>query len=356
VLLVSSDLRAVGFALLAVAFMVDTPSAAAGASCPWTLVPGPPSNAVLQSVSAVSRTDAWIAGYRTVGVDARSLTLHWDGSSWSAVPSPNIATETALEDVLALGRNDVWAVGEYETTNPFVWHTLALHWAGAGWAIVPTVDATAGVGGLKALGGTGPNDIWAAGNPTQHWDGHSWQVSPTGIDPSGYLTSVKAFATNDAWIVGDWLADDHADHWDGTQWSFVPVPEVPGTPDLEGADGVAPDDLWAVGSEVIDYDKSGTLALHWDGLAWSAYPTPNPRQVNSLVAAAAVSSEDVWAVGFIQLSKLALVEHWDGSAWSVVRSRRPGRTSELRDVTTIPGGGLWAVGTGDSGSLIEHHC
>ena len=352
----SSGLRAVGLAVALTAFTAGAPSAVAQTSCPWTLVPGPPSSAVLLSVEAISQTDAWIVGYRIVGVTARSLTLHWEGSSWSPVPSPNVGDETQLDDVFAFGTNDVWAVGAYETTNPFVWHTLAMHWAGAGWTVVPTVDATEGVGGLTALGGTGPNDVWAAGNPSQHWDGHSWQLTPTGIDSHGYLPAVKAFAAEDAWIIGNWLPDDHADHWDGTQWSMVPVPSGIGTTDLEGADGVAPDDLWAVGADVKDYEKSRTLAMHWDGLVWTTYPTPSPRQVNSLVAAAAVASNDVWAVGFVQQTKLSLVEHWDGSTWSVVRSPRPGRYSELFDVTTIPGGGLWAVGSGDPGSLIEHHC
>jgi hypothetical protein len=44
-------------------------------------------------VNAISGTDAWATGYYQTGRDgghqARSLILHWNGTHWAQVPSPN---------------------------------------------------------------------------------------------------------------------------------------------------------------------------------------------------------------------------------------------------------------------------
>ncbi|HEX4654024.1 MAG TPA: hypothetical protein VH227_07225 [Candidatus Udaeobacter sp.] len=56
-----------------------------------------------------------------------TLVLHWDGTNWSTVPSPNPATYSGLYAVAARAPADVWAVGYYYSGNSQ--RTLIEHWA-----------------------------------------------------------------------------------------------------------------------------------------------------------------------------------------------------------------------------------
>src|SRR6266581_3390102 len=61
------------------------------------------------------------------GMDA-TLTEHWDGGTWTVVPSPAPGTVSLLRSVRGTSPSDVWAVGEYSdgTMNK----TLTMHWDG----------------------------------------------------------------------------------------------------------------------------------------------------------------------------------------------------------------------------------
>src|SRR4051812_17379211 len=111
--------------------------AAAGAS--FSVVPSPTafSQSSLNAVSASSASEAWAVGYlccsgRNFGQG--TLTEHWNGSSWTIVPSPDTRFfDEVLNGVAALAPNNAWAVGEikqggYRSGNP-----LILHWDGVAW-------------------------------------------------------------------------------------------------------------------------------------------------------------------------------------------------------------------------------
>jgi hypothetical protein len=85
---------------------------------PWVVVPSPnPSSSAnyLTSVSALSESDVWaVGGFEDTNFRLMTLIEHWDGATWSVVPSPNpSATGDYLGGVLALAQNNVWAVGNY---------------------------------------------------------------------------------------------------------------------------------------------------------------------------------------------------------------------------------------------------
>jgi hypothetical protein len=45
----------------------------------------------LNAVDAVAWNDVWVVGARPVGIGTKhlkTLTVHWDGQSWTVVPSP----------------------------------------------------------------------------------------------------------------------------------------------------------------------------------------------------------------------------------------------------------------------------
>jgi hypothetical protein len=104
----------------------------------WTQVPshGPGTSAgILNGVSTLSHSDAWAAGYfSTSSGQTKTLVLHWNGTGWTEVasPSPGGTTGTALSGVDAVSASSVWAVG---STAPFGTggKTLILHWNGTTW-------------------------------------------------------------------------------------------------------------------------------------------------------------------------------------------------------------------------------
>jgi len=81
---------------------------------------------VLQGIVAVSANDLWAFGYFAANPsgesgDEFSLVLHWDGTSWSYVPSPDPSGDpTLVNDPLNAGiftSGSLWLVGS-EATNP----------------------------------------------------------------------------------------------------------------------------------------------------------------------------------------------------------------------------------------------
>ena len=87
-------------------------------------------NNYLRGVGGVSTSDAWGVGQYYSGTTPLTLIVHYNGTSWSAVSSPNPvgATSSELLGVSAASSTDVWAVGDYNngTTN----RTLIEHWDG----------------------------------------------------------------------------------------------------------------------------------------------------------------------------------------------------------------------------------
>jgi hypothetical protein len=122
-------------------------------------VPSPLFNQ-LYSVSAVSSNDVWAVG----GTGLYVITLHWNGTSWSVVPTPDIANDAIyLNGVEAISSNDVWAVGYYLSleTNDYV--PLLLHWDGTQWSEVESPNVGAPPNFLAAVAAVSATDVWATG-------------------------------------------------------------------------------------------------------------------------------------------------------------------------------------------------
>ena len=178
----------------------------------------------LASVDAVSATDAWAVGNSLSGDTRSTLIEHFDGTRWSIVPSPNGDQPINwLTSVSAVAANDIWAVGFTNDGNGFESQsfTLILHYDGSSWKVVPSpnpipdpnpggYDVSNELWGIKAVAS---NDVWAVGHTftvtleqtlALHWDGAQWTNVPT-PHPSRYsrLRSVDASASNDVWAVGE---------------------------------------------------------------------------------------------------------------------------------------------------------
>ncbi len=91
-------------------------------------------------MSARSGSDAWAVGnyWNTTGL-SRSLILHWNGTAWSKINSPNPGpTANRLSGVSARSGTDAWAVGDHDTAVSTT-NRLIAHWNGTAW-----VNALAG--------------------------------------------------------------------------------------------------------------------------------------------------------------------------------------------------------------------
>jgi hypothetical protein len=241
------------------------------------------------------------------------------------------------------------------------------------WTVVESPNVGGQDNSLAAVSGSSPTDIWAVGqfapdadpNITltlaEHFDGSAWSVVPTpnvGTDHGNALLAVAAQA-GVGWAVGydigrDFLAHSLIEAWDGQAWTVVDHPQTFDTENLYGVAAISAEDVWAVGSGRDGEGEFHAIALHFDGHTWSAVPAANPgTNGNVLYGVVAKGPRDAWAVG----QKIgsappdeALIEHWDGVRWSAVSPPGAGAAStQLLAPDVVAGDDLRAVGDAQDG-------
>jgi hypothetical protein len=180
-------------------------SPAAGAGVPvWGTIDSPNQGDLqnnLADVKAFSFTDVWVVGEWNPGVPPtetgrRTLTEHWNGSSFSIVPSPNAdwpgVDKPTLEGVSGVSSRDVWAVGYAQDFSSFKSTTLTEHWDGTAWRLVPSPNPAGDSlpNGLTSVAAVSSTDVWAvgaAGFPQKSlilgWNGSVWTVVPNACQP-----------------------------------------------------------------------------------------------------------------------------------------------------------------------------
>ena len=296
-------------------------------------------------------------------------------SIFQVVPAPNLHTspfQNELQRAAASSPSDIWAVGQ-----------STIHFDGTHWTAFPAPmihgDNTSYLDGLVAIS---PTEAWAAGlvgigtaNPNQvieRWDGAKWSVFPgpsfsPGDQPS--IWDMTAVSANDIWAVGSLLVNNQLlealfEHWDGTAWTAY-------TGSFHGffraVSAEAANDIWAVG-----YSGNVTFSEHYKGASWTLVRTPNvgtgPNSLNGVVA---LAPNDVWAVGYSTASQKpppgkydvptkTLIEHYDGTSWSVVPSPNVGPKSQyqsnrLLGIVAVSPNDIWAFGSyfAASGSNVQ---
>jgi hypothetical protein len=190
-------------------------------------------NNELQSLSVVSPSDIWAVGYymhdrSVMDPQSRTLILHWDGDQWAVVPSPNLGQhDDQLYAVSAVSANDIWAVGYYNNGPGSHDQTLVAHWDGSQWSALPSPNLGSHNNYLYSVAAVGTNDIWAVGfyfddeglhsqNMVLHWDGSDWSAVDTpsegGIPHSDELKSIIAVAPDDLWAVGRSVSMDRTSY------------------------------------------------------------------------------------------------------------------------------------------------
>jgi hypothetical protein len=342
-----------------------SPTPIPGCGLYWRIVDSPnvgENSDTLQDVAVVTATDVWAVGFyfNSDGI-RKTLTLHWDGSQWSNVPSPNAGAsveENMLTGVSAVSSNDVWAVGFHWTNNVTEPKDVILHWDGNLWSVVEGPSTTWDVE-LYDVVAISHNDVWAVGGSgglslTTHWNGTTWSNVPSPSDGKyTRFTSVSAISSTDVWAAGysgvGFGTSARIMHWDGQAWTQVSTPNTFTDSTLYGIKAIAPNDVWAVGDYSQNWLDYLTLTLHWDGTSWSHVPSPNGGEDSFLTAVSAVSSSDVWAVGYYRDEDLSADQtisiRWNGSTWTRVASPNSQTDSNyFFGVAAVSSGDVWAIG------------
>ncbi len=147
----------------------------------WTQVPSPDGAggyaAGLSAVTVVSARDAWAVGASSgpgTGCACVSLIVHWNGTTWTQVPSPSPGG-LPLAGVAAVSTRIAWAVG-----HTMGGKTVILHWNGIAWSRVPSASADSVLDGVAAASSGSAFAVGSSGPPTSprtlilRWDGTAW--------------------------------------------------------------------------------------------------------------------------------------------------------------------------------------
>jgi hypothetical protein len=212
------------------------------------------------------------------------------------VATPDLAGPAAfLTDVRALAPDDVWAVGSRQpsSTSGLGNRTLIEHWDGSSWTVVPSPEADDQNHYLDAVDGSGPNDVWAGGSIggyaqlLEHWDGADWSLSDPGLsEDTSTIRDLEVANAHDVWGVMSVARGATVPiHYDGTSWVQAPDPLSPRRI-LYDLDAAPDGGLWAVGQALSTHadlaerlcpsrlSPSGAapasvLVRHGSALAWT---------------------------------------------------------------------------------------
>jgi hypothetical protein len=318
----------------------------------------------LLSVRCTAARSCWAVGDYTVGRATLSEALHWNGTKWSLVTTPDPGGKLSgdfnnLVDVSCNSATNCWAAGNYgeftstgeETLN------LALHWNGKKWSQAATPNP-GGIGNnrvsrLTAIRCTSTDSCWGVGNygvlgPTLqldndvlHWNGKKWSKqsvpNPAGT-ASGHanqLTGLSCTSAGNCWAAGFTTTPgpltllNEMLHWNGSHWSTTMVPDPNGASGsanrLEGISCSSANSCVAVGA-LGSFLSTGFVinqALVWNGHKWSATSPLDPAgsatgDDNNLIGVRCESATDCWAVGDdVPDGKVdrQQIEFWDGKKW-----------------------------------------
>jgi hypothetical protein len=208
----------------------------------------------LSAIRCASASDCWAIGsFGTIasGGALFNEALHWNGRTWSQVGAPDPGGDTsgafnALQGLSCTSAANCWATGsEGNSGSSPVTLNQALHWNGRTWSAVPTPQPDGTLANfsnvLTSVSCSAPDNCWAVGyignldfnapvlNEALHWNGAHWSAasvpSPGGLDADdhSFLYGIRCTSRANCWAVGQvqpFGADDQNQlvHWNGVSW------------------------------------------------------------------------------------------------------------------------------------------
>ena len=265
----------------------------------------------LESVSCPSAKNCIAVGFARVANSYKALVEHWNGSRWAVVPGANPAGSTGayLYGVSCPGASSCFAVGGF--TRGSVFNSLVEHWDGISWSIMPSPNfADSRKSFLYGVACASTTTCFAvsyqhatSGNALmQQYDGSNWSVvtipKPSGSSENSPFavscpSATGCFAVGYSQPFVEAPLRTAVEHWDGSSWTIVPSPNPNNaTTGLAGVSCPSATSCFAVGayaSKTAQGNKG--LVERWDGSAWSVVASPNPAGSRNINLAASVVCE-----------------------------------------------------------------
>jgi hypothetical protein len=242
--------------------------------------------------------------------------------------------------------NDAWASGGNATL---------VHWDGSTWTDVPTgLSATATITSVAALA---PNDVWwltsgnsSLGQGLLHWDGTS--ITATPLDTSSF-GDVCCRSLNSAAIIAGrwWIVSD-----DGLLYTKV------------GANAIQPlisppqilAQMWGTADNDMYFAMSGAIG-HWNGSAMTRMPLPAATgSVTGVAGTGLGGANELFSLGYTidyapdPYEYVYYGSRHDGLSWSTTELlRAPAFGARMTNLYAIKSGEAMAVGTG--GRAFRYH-
>jgi Subtilase family/Peptidase inhibitor I9 len=291
----------------------------------------------------------------------------WSQQTTPVEAPPGAGWEGTLEGLACTSVNDCMAVGHLNSpinNEEKSYFTLAEHWDGKSWTVLPT-PASEGFRSyawteseeLKDVSCATSSDCVAVGYATYglcawgapceanstaiHWDGKKWSRVATPTDPNAIFSLLYGVSCTSATncIAAGIEEDEEGGHfslhylvlrWDGTNWSEVEVPKaaylIP-----QDVSCVAASDCFIVGT------GGPHLALRWHNGEWSTQET---HLHYGALGISCVSASDCMSVGGRQIG------HWNGKEWTAADyDAAPAGLLELSDVVCAASWSCAAVGS-----------
>jgi hypothetical protein len=362
----------------------NTPSAGG-----WKVQPAPilgTNDNSLGAVAGSSPHDVWAVGNFLPDTDnsnqdaTLSLTEHYNGTTWSAVPSPNAGPNFNTLFGVAAASGKAWGVG-VRLDADYQDRALVESWDGSKWTIVNNPQPGSVRDLFYAVSADSASDVWAVGSQegsngkfetlVERSNGSSWAVvpSPNPGSTGNFLYGLDAVSPDNVWAVGQRLGDQAPDqtlieHWNGSHWTVVPSPVFDSASALLDAVTVADGEAWAVGETDDPVQGARPLVERFDDGAWRTVDLPHAAgsRWTDLFGVTAADGT-VWAVGtFVDPASgnnETLILRGEDDEWTVSHGPNPGSGSNILGGIASVGDRLWAVGTYEDGGsrlpLIESH-
>lgn len=201
----------------------------------WSVVGPTFDSPLLSAIATLPNGEAWVVG-------RAGLILHWDGLRWQRLKAPR--DQGWLGDynaVVARSVKDVWALGFRGSRKG--WRTHALHWDGTSWRVVATPDLVNDGGRAEDVGEVfrggqvgSDRSLYAIGNTgrgrlvIERWNGKRWKVISLPARRATVWASIGSVVVRspvDVWAARDPLSSNQSPllyHWNGSTWSSLAVP------------------------------------------------------------------------------------------------------------------------------------
>jgi hypothetical protein len=316
----------------------------------WSKVPSPNphgrTNSFLNGVACPTSSSCYAVGdYGDYGESwQRTLVERWNGKTWSIVPSPNPPglPFAHLNGVACPGAANCYAVGAHSSRTGT--RALIEHWNGKTWSIVPSPNPH-GKTDVRLSGIACPTSLScdAVGDYStsswdrtlvERWSGKNWSIvaspSPSGLDAVDLLIGVACPTSASCYAVGLFETRSPGgapkpliEHWNGTSWSVMSsaIPSgIAYQTVLVGVTCTSDSRCYAVGDRFPYGQPFKTLIERWNGTSWSVAPSPSPSMLGSfslLVGVACPTAKNCHAVGVGYPGK-PLAVRWDGKTWAIV--------------------------------------